>query len=282
MHAHNRITSSRRPASGIGGSSAHRADPLDCSPVPDVIIGPLHLVPARCDYESNVPTRYDPPRAERSRPHIHRGATPSGLVSSLEVGYSRNELGPPSSLYLSRIAPHTSYGAGQYTWHPSAARAVRCCGRAASAASIVSALSACALVNPSGICWQSERIRPGTTVDCGLLVGSHFSGACTRVPGVHPELAGEVFDGGGVVVTAGADVVGEGKGVVGEDGCGARVVGSGVFPGDDEGVAGVLLGGVDDDDGGGGLAVGSAVPDCAPAISRSTATPAIPARNGIR
>ncbi|MFI6173742.1 hypothetical protein ACIBCN_43695 [Nocardia sp. NPDC051052] len=102
-------------------------------------------------------------------------------------------------------------------------------------------------------------------------MGSHFWGACARVPGAHAGLAGAVVGDEGAVGAAGNDVVGEGD-------CGARVVGAAVLLGDD----GVLLGVVVDDAGGGGLVVGSAVPDCAPATSNSTATPDTAVRNGIR
>ncbi|MEV6558554.1 hypothetical protein AB0M22_22780 [Nocardia sp. NPDC051756] len=147
---------------------------------------------------------------------------------------------------------------------------------------MVSALSACSLLNPPGTCWQSERIRPGTTLDWGLLVGSHFCGAAERAPGAHAGLAGVLGGAEGVVGTDGVDVAGEGNGVVGEGDCGTRVPGVVVLPGDGEGGGNGEVLGAADDDVGGGLVVGSAIPDCAPAMSSSTAAPATLARNIIR
>ncbi|GAJ81835.1 hypothetical protein NBRGN_044_00050 [Nocardia brasiliensis NBRC 14402] len=65
--------------------------------------------------------------------------------------------------------------------------------------------------------WQSERIRPGVTLDWGSAVGSHFSGARVRDPGTQEPPEGALVRGDvGAVV------------VVGDDDWVAGVVGPGV------------------------------------------------------
>lgn len=124
-----------------------------------------------------------------------------GFVNSADVGQRRKLLGPPRLLYLSLIAPQTSYGEGQYTWHPAVSRDMEM------RASIVSALSASALVNGSGISSRSERIYPGTTVAFGFSAGAHsptgaFSCGAEDVGAVSAEGADVVM---GAVVAEGSD-----------------------------------------------------------------------------
>ncbi len=131
-----------------------------------------------------------------------------GLVNSAVVGNDKKPPGPPRLLYLSLITPHTSNGEGQYTWQPAVRRAVEI------RASIVSALSASALVNGSGISSRSERICPGTIVAWGFSVGDHSpTGAfCCGAEDVDAvsEAGAEVVVVVGAVVTAGVCCVGTG------------------------------------------------------------------------